>query len=165
MFIAAIFLGVKYQMDNRNSGVLINNNEISEVIDPMELCFVKSNESTLPGNPDKFALKMKLDGKNVTGELKLLPAEKDSLVGAFEGTVSSVDNQTMSRTADLWWQSTGEGQTVKQQLSVIFDESTANIGFGEMEDRGDGVYVYKDISQVDYSFILTDTTCSGLFVK
>ncbi|MFA6257366.1 MAG: hypothetical protein WCT29_03630 [Candidatus Paceibacterota bacterium] len=129
---------------------------------PVNLCFAKYKESADTGFQDKYTLRMTLAGDKASGELKLLPAEKDSLVGKFEGTVSAVDATSMTRSVKSFWDTVGEGMTTKQELEIIFGEGKANIGFGEMTDRGDGVYVYKDRTKVDYTFELTDTDCSEL---
>lgn len=84
----------------------------------------------------------------VSGELKFLPAEKDSKVGKFEGTVSAVDKVMMARKVNAIWDTFAEGMNAKEQLKFIFGEGTASIGFGEMVDRGDGVYVYKDPTKI-----------------
>jgi hypothetical protein len=83
-------------------------------------------------------------------------------VGNFEGTVSKVDPMMMARTIKAFWDTEGEGMKAKQELSIIFGEGTANVGFGEMVDRGDGVYVYKDMKKVDYSMSLNDYSCADL---
>ncbi|MFZ3015781.1 MAG: hypothetical protein WA101_02120, partial [Minisyncoccia bacterium] len=67
-----------------------------------------------------------------------------------------------ARPAILWWDTFGEGIRAKEELRLIFGEGTANIGAGELVDRGDGVYVYKDPDNINYSFFLTDYSCSLL---
>ena len=129
---------------------------------PIELCFAKTGQPNERGYYDKDTLRLMLDGENATGELNLLPAEKDSLVGKFEGTVGAVDKVAMARTANLLWDTQGEGMNTKQELRIVFGEGTAYIGFGEMTDRGDGVYVYKDPAKIDFSLSLTDVSCSDL---
>jgi len=145
--------------DTTNEEKVIENTEDSN---PIELCFTKFGEHDENGFYDKYTLRMTLDGEKDTGELKLLPAEKDALVGKFEGTVVPVDRMVMTRTANLIWDAEGEGMNAKQELKIIFAEGTASIGFGEMIDRGNGVYVYKNPTKVDYSFYLTDTSCLDL---
>jgi hypothetical protein len=68
----------------------------------------------------------------------------------------------MTRTADLWWYASAEGMNVKEQLKIIFGEGTAGVGMGEMVDRGDGVYVYKDLKNISYTLSLTDVACADL---
>ena len=131
-------------------------------INNTELCFAKFSAPDKNGFFDKYTLRLILKDEKVTGELNLLPAEKDSKTGEIEGTVGAVDKITMARTADLWWFASAEGMNVKEQLKIIFGEGTATIGFGEMVDRGDGVYIYKDSKNISYSLSLTDVSCSDL---
>lgn len=132
--------------------------------EPISLCFVEFGEKQESGFYDKFTLRMNLDNTNktVTGYLKLLPAEKDSAIGSFAGSVSDVDPYAMARTIDAWWNREGEGLKEKSQLRIIFGEGTANVGFGAMKANPDGSYSYEDLEKVDYSLELTDYSCIDL---
>lgn len=125
------------------------------------LCFVFRKKGS-NGMEDKDLLRLDLNGSNASGELKFLPAEKDMKVGTLTGTVSKVDPKSMSRTVDAWWDTHAEGMNTKEQLSIIFGEGTASVGFGEMKDRGDGVYVYAQPEKITYSLNLTDVACEDL---
>src|SRR3989344_4461819 len=127
-----------------------------------EFCFAMFKDSPDSEFTDKYTLRMKLAGQDAEGELRLLPAEKDGLIGKFTGTVGAVDKVAMSRTADLVWETEGEGMTAKQELRIIFGATQASLGFGEMAPREDGVYVYKDPAKVDYSFTLGSVPCAEL---
>ncbi len=142
-----------------------DNTVVTSTPKPIELCFAKFGQlvSNPNGFEDKYILRLSMLGDQATGELKFLPAEKDRKVGKFTGTVSAVDKYMMARTASLWWEAMQEGMSTKEELSIIFGEGTASIGFGAMVDRGDGVYVYKDKSKIDYSSLnLTDVSCDDL---
>jgi hypothetical protein len=130
----------------------------------IELCFAKFGQ-VMPnpnGFEDKYTLRLSMTGDKATGELKFLPAEKDSKVGKFEGTVSAVDKIMMARTVNAWWKTMQEGISATEELSIIFGEGTASVGFGEMVDRGDGVYVYKDKANIKYNLELSDVACGDL---
>lgn len=128
------------------------------VKEPIQLCFY---QKTLGANglSDVAWLKMNLLGDKVTGEFRNLPAEKDKKVGTFEGTVGKVDPYMMGRVADVWWNSMAEGMQVKEQLKITFGEGSAQVGFGEMVDRGDGVYVYKTPDKLFYGLSMIDVVC------
>jgi hypothetical protein len=128
----------------------------------IELCFAKIGTPNERGFHDEFTLRMLLEGENVTGELKFLPGEKDKKVGKFEGTVGAVDKTAMTRTADVWWDTFGEGMNVMEEQRIIFGEGVANIGFGGTADRGDGVYAYTDSPQIYYTLSLNDVACPDL---
>lgn len=129
---------------------------------PRELCFAKFSTPDKNGNYDKYTLRLILDGEKATGELNFLPAEKDSKTGEIQGTVSAVDKTMMARTASLWWYTFAEGMSAKEELKIIFGEGTASVGLGEMKDRGDGVYVYKDPKNISYKLELKDVACGDL---
>ncbi len=135
--------------------VVVNN------IKPIQLCFLQKTKTT-SGLYDIAWLKMNLMNEKVDGEFNYIPAEKDKKVGAFEGIVGPVNKITMSRTADVWWNSMAEGMQNKEQLRINFGEGNAYAGFGEMVDHGDGTYVYKDISKIVYGPLMTDVDCSNL---
>lgn len=166
--LAIILLGVVLSFINKNKQEVIE--EVKEVkneeqvLNTRELCFVQFGAKQESGFYDKFTLRMNLDNTNKTvkGYLKLLPAEKDSAIGSYEGTVTDMDPLTSSRTIDAWWNREGEGVTEKSQLRIIFGEGNASIGFGAMKANADGSYSYEDLSKVDYSFTLTDYSCEDL---
>lgn len=164
--LAIILFGVALSFLNKNKEVKvveeIPNQEQRENLNTRELCFVKFGEKQEGGFYDKFILRVNLDNTNKTakGYLKLLPAEKDSLIGDFEGTVTDMDPNTSSRTLNLVWNASGEGLTNKEELRIIFGEGTANIGFGAKEIDENGIYKYS--GNIDYSLALTDYSCEDL---
>ncbi len=146
--------------------IVSKNPALAPVVAPneAELCFAKFGQ-VMPnpnGFEDKYTLHLSIKGGEVTGELKFLPAEKDSKVGSFTGTVSAVDKVMMARTVNAMWDTLGEGMKATEELKIIFGEGTANIGFGEMIARGDGVYTYKDPTKIQYTLQLSDVACSNL---
>jgi hypothetical protein len=130
----------------------------------IEMCYQYSKKQP-SGYSDRALLKMTLTGTGgtqVTGEYKNLPAEKDSKVGTFTGTVGPMDPKISARTADVWWNSMAEGMTVTEQLKIVFGEGSAVAKFGEMVDRGDGTYVYKDVTKLTNGFQMSQTDCENI---
>lgn len=134
------------------------------VVNIVDLCFANFGTPNEIGFYDKYTLRMSLNNteKTVSGELKFLPAEKDSKVGKFEGSVSDVDDILMARKINAIWDTMAEGMNTKEELKIVFGEGVASIGFGEMEDRGDGVYVYKDPESIQYNLDLSDVACEEI---
>lgn len=134
------------------------------VVNIVDLCFANFGVPNENGFYDKYTLRMSLNNteKTVSGELNFLPAEKDSKTGEFEGSVSDVDDILMARKIDAWWDTMAEGMNTKEELKIIFGEGVASILLGEMEDRGDGVYVYKYPDSNDYDLELRDISCSEI---
>jgi hypothetical protein len=160
LFFAGIYFFVSY---NDKKETVINDDDTNNVvaINPIQLCFYKSTKTNSSFN-DVSWLRLNLSGEKVTGEFNYLPAEKDKKTGTFEGTVGAVDKMAMARTADVWWSSMAEGMQNKEQLRIVFGEGNAQAGFGEMVDRGDGIYVYKDISKLSYGENMNDVGCDEL---
>lgn len=169
MIVALVILvaGVFYFMYKKKPVDEVSNIPGVEDAQPTELCFAQFGKANVRGLSDKYTLHMSLDNAKgkVTGELKFLPAEKDSKMGKFEGTVSAVDKVMMARTVDATWDTFAEGMNTKEQLKFIFGEGTASIGFGEMVERADGVYVYKDEKNILYNLELTDVACTDLTLR
>ena len=158
-----------------DNSVIVNtdsNNNIDTKTDPtaqqsINLCYYRGDKTT-SGYYDIAWLKINTHGSadnTVTGEFNNLPSEKDSKIGTFEGTVGPVDKNTMARTADVWWSSEAEGMSVKEELRVEFGDGSATAGFGEMVNRGDGVYVYKDKTNLTYIKQMNQIDCQSLDEK
>jgi hypothetical protein len=128
---------------------------------PLKLCFYRDKIAG-SGYHDISWISINILGDKVNGEFQTLPAEKDKKIGTYEGTVGPVDRVAMARTANVWWSSMAEGMNNKEQLKIVFGEGTAQAAFGEMVDRGDGVYIYKDESKLKFGEPMTDTNCDDI---
>jgi hypothetical protein len=51
---------------------------------------------------------------------------------------------------------------VTEQLKIEFGEGSAVALFGEMVDKGDGVYIYKDNTKLTSGFQMSQTDCESL---
>lgn len=137
--------------------------EVSTEQEARTLCYIWNTEAG-----DSASLSMTFTGEGgseVSGFFNWRPAEKDSKVGTFTGIAGVLDKQSMSRTATLWWEASAEGMTTTEELQVIFGDGSAGVGFGEMRDRGDGVYVYADKSALSYEPTLMQTDCDDPAMK
>ncbi len=131
------------------------------VKEPISLCYANIKE-TDHNFYDQFLLRLDLSGDKVTGNFVSSPAEKDLKTGTFAGTVGALDQKTMARTADVWWDASAEGTQVKEELIISFGDGSASVMGGEMVDRGDGVYVYRDKTKLIPSYPqLGQTDCSN----
>lgn len=162
IFVGVFFLGFKL---GQESSKIKNLQDVPLLETKKEtsrnLCFSYKILNKNTNLMDEYNLKMNLTGDKVTGELNFLPTEKDTKTGKFKGTVTPVNKKSMSRTIDAFWDTKAEGMEVTEELMIIFGEGTANIGSGEMKDRGDGVYIYENKNNIDYTkgLTLTDVTC------
>ena len=126
-------------------------------VESRELCYIWNTEAG-----DSATLRMIFSGeggKDVKVSFVFKPFEKDSKQGNFVGTAGPLDKEMMARTAKLMWNASAEGMTNQEELYVIFGEGVASPGFGEMKDRGDGVYVYANPENISYDLNLQQTDC------
>lgn len=148
--------------------ILTNPKKEPEVVqiekEPVSLCYIYSSKSSR-GFYDQSILRLDIDGEKVSGEFKILPGEKDSKVGLFVGTVGKLNQEIMGRTANLWWDSMAEGMQVKEELMIEFGDGSASALFGEMTDKGDGVYIYKNKSELSFGQELWQISCEDLVEK
>lgn len=139
----------------KNKKEVVDNDQQNEGV---SICYIWNTEAG-----DSASLRMNFSGaggSNVSGNFSFSPYEKDSKSGSFEGIALPLDQASMSRTAKVMWQATGEGITNTEELYIRFGEGDATPAFGQMKDRGDGVYVYSDPANLSYPIILQQTDCS-----
>lgn len=159
IFVIAILIAVTgtwaYKKIQTANGILY-----SEQPKSLPLCFYKELKGP-SGLSDRTWLRLQVEDMKATGELRIYPAEKDSKVGGFDGLVE-IDEKNMSGSVKAWWDVMAEGTRVTEELIFKFDTQKAEIAFGEMKDRGDGFYVYKDKENIFYSMSLDKKDCEDL---
>jgi hypothetical protein len=124
------------------------------------MCYYRSDK-TSRGLYDRAWLTLAVTGTNVTGEFRNLPAETDSKVGTFTGTIAKDPNGT-DTIASVWWNSMAEGMNNTEELQLKYNDTKAQALFAEMVDRGDGVYVYKDKTKGVYTPSMSVINCDSL---
>lgn len=138
--------------------------EVPAATEPVALCYEYSKKMP-SGYSDREVLKMTFSGqggKQVTGEYRYLPAEKDSKTGTFTGTAGPMDPKISARTADVWWDVMAEGMRATEQLRIVFGDGSAVAMFGEMADGEDGNYVYKDVTKLTPGFQMSQVNCASI---
>lgn len=133
---------------------------IPEIIIPKEACFYRE-EKTKKSTIDTSWLRVTIRGSQVSGELRNYPAETDSKIGLFEGTISTPDALGVQK-LDTIWQTRAEGMETPEQLIIYLSAEKADVGFGEMVDRGDGTYVYKTPEAIPYFQSIPTISCDDL---
>ena len=159
-----VFLSIKHNKEEKVTTQSIDNQPESKPSETRSLCFYRSDK-TDRGFYDKAWLKLNVTGDKVTGEFQNLPAETDSKVGTFEGTINPLEQSSMSRSANVWWSAQAEGMKEKDELLIKWGDGSATVGFGELIDRGDGVYVYKDINNLTYIKSMPQMDCVNMDEK
>ena len=123
-----------------------------------EMCYIWNTEA---GDSATLRLTTSVENMSASGTLNWIPAEKDRKTGTFEGKLISVGRDTIDGSVDAIWKVSAEGMTYSEQLILKYNETTANVGFGMMVDKGDGTYVYSDPTKLSYEPNLARTDCSG----
>jgi hypothetical protein len=163
--IGAVFLNIranKKVITEDNTPIKITTPTKEPINESRNLCYYRADK-TSSGFYDKAWLKLSILDDKISGEFHNLPAESDSKVGTFEGILEGkLDPKSMSREALVWWNSRAEGMEVKEELMIKWGDGSATAGFGEMVDRGDGVYVYKDKSNLYYIKGMDQKDCEYL---
>lgn len=161
-----IFLNIKY---NKNSDISKTNNnqeqkEQYQNIETRSLCFYKNKKNEIDLY-DRAWLELNISNNKIKGEFQNLPAETDSKIGKFVGIMDQLDQNNMSRSATLLWDSFAEGIETKEELLVKWGDGSATVAFGEMIDRGDGVYVYKNKNNLYWIEQMDQIDCENLREK
>ena len=137
---------------------------VPAVVQPQDFCFYKETPTT-KNLKDIMWLKLTTMDKNVSGELHILPAEKDKKIGFFSGDIGGLLTKNMTGYSDLWWNTVAEGVMQKEELRIALANSDkgaeASVAFGGMIDNGDGTYIYKDKENLTYQS-MPQVDCAGL---
>lgn len=167
MFICLVFLlvlGIIFYQPNIKEQKVDENQVGLDTKEPINMCYLYE-KATKNNLYDKAWLKLNIIDDQVIGEFYNIPAEKDSKTGNFEGRVGPLGQTILGRKAMVWWNSLAEGMQVTEELQIIFRDGSASVAFGEMVDRGDGIYVYKDKSQLSYNSEFFQISCESLGEK
>lgn len=161
IILVLIVLGVFYFINNEVANAPAGD-EVKKEGGSGEFCFAKFSEPNKNGYFDRYILRLIIDGETAKGELDFLPAEKDMKTGEFEGKIDATNQSIGTKEANLWWYTVAEGMSAKEELKIKFNDQKANVGAGELVDRGDGVYVYKNPGNISYTLGLNSLSCELL---
>lgn len=100
---------------------------------------------------DTTLVRLRISGATVTGELAVLPAEKDRARGPFRGTLAG-----QQVVAD--WQRTGEGQTQVHELRFVLAGDSLRWREGARTEKG-GKWVLANPAQ-GYEYVLRKVACA-----
>lgn len=152
-------VAIQEEVNNEN----IENTTQSTLVEsePISMCYYREKK-TDRGFKDVSWISFEINGNQIKGEFRNLPAETDSKVGKFEGTVGEVVKEKMARDAYVVWDSFAEGENNKEELIFDFGDGSATVAFGEMVDNGEGLYVYKDKNNLFYQETMSQIDCEKL---
>ncbi|MFA7315331.1 MAG: hypothetical protein WC059_00820 [Candidatus Paceibacterota bacterium] len=168
LVIGAIWSGNKLKKSNEvsyDSSAIESDQPASPLaVERLNVCFHHATK-TKRGFYDTIMLRVNINGTDIDGELSNYPAEKDSKIGLYKGTVGQADPITGERIATVWWDAVAEGTQVTEELIFKFTNTTATLQTGAMMDKGDGTYVYQDKTKLTNSVPLGQMACDSLTEK
>jgi hypothetical protein len=126
-----------------------------------KVCYYRSTK-TNKGNYDKAYLIMTINGSTVTGEFHNLPAEKVQAIGTFTGSIDQKNKSALSKIATVWWNQLAGGSQSVNELLIVYNDSQASVGFGEMTKQDETTYVYKDKANLTYTSPMPMYNCDTL---
>lgn len=136
------------------------NTDVPSKVTTEKLCYIWNTEAG-----DRAKLSIDIRGNKATGTFYWFLTKNEPKTGIFIGTVSSIDPKTMKQTISALWDSKKGTKTQKEEISIIFGKGVANVGFGAMKDRGDGVYIYTNPGKLSYEPNLQQTDCNDEAMK
>lgn len=119
------------------------------------LCYIWNTEAG-----DRAKLSIDIRGDKATGEFYWFLAKNEPKKGIFIGTVTPIDTRTTKQTISALWDAKKGTKTMKEEMVIIFGKGIANVGIGEMKDRGDGVYAYTNLEKLSFEPNLQQTSCN-----
>jgi hypothetical protein len=140
----AIFFNLvsDYRTKDKNSEIK-ESAPLNESASEKEFCYYRSSAS-VPDYFDVAWLKIKENDNLVSGEFRNLPTETDSKIGLFEGKIVGFDEENKIKKTEVIWDTFAEGMFAKEELIIDYNDYYVITYFGELYNRGDDVYVFKD---------------------
>jgi len=144
----AIFFNLvsDYRTKDKNSEIK-ESAPLNESASEKEFCYYRSSAS-VPDYFDVAWLKIKENDNLVSGEFRNLPTETDSKIGLFEGKIVGFDEENKIKKTEVIWDTFAEGMFAKEELIIDYNDYYVITYFGELYNRGDDVYVFKDKNSV-----------------
>ena len=148
--LAAAMLALLSGCDNRSASTTASAPAETAAADPAaqtrQVCYrqVLGRDTTL--------VRLRIRGAAVTGELAVLPAEKDKARGSLTGTLTG-----QQIVAD--WQRTGEGQTQVHEVQFTLADDSLRWREGARTEKG-GKWVLATSDQ-GYMYVLGKVACTS----
>lgn len=106
--------------------------DVSEFKDPVSAYIVR----------DTVMFEMNRKGDSINGSFMLKPQEKDKKSYVFKGVLTGNKANVIARAS-------AEGQTVNEELFFTITDSAVAVKLGEMQQKKDGVWYYKDKNKAE----------------
>lgn len=118
----------------REQGVVQNeeteNKEPIEV-ERRELCYFKPEPWDI--FEGKYTMHLVIEGDSASGEIKFLPALKDSKIGEFSGAIKDYDASLGLYTVEATWNTFAEGMNTVEEIVFSFDDKMVDLGIVQID--------------------------------
>lgn len=172
--VLVLFIGfcIFVSKNNKNELVLNTNQDTKDVNTDETICFYKETwgQGESVKIVDKNLITLKFDnqrrdvGTGVSGIINWIPQEKDSNVGSYVGKIIKKESDG-TLFIDALSTSYGEGIKFNQQEIIKVTSENASIGIGEKKENTQGVFVYKDLTDLNklsFETKLDKVSCSSV---
>ena len=127
-----------------------------------EICYFKETKGEQTTDDAFVSINYDPNGK-VHGVINWIPGEKDSLVGAYAGVVEKNEDkgtmQSYPSRLNIVYAGAGEGVVSMQQEIMIVSANEVKTAVGEKFQDKDGVYQFKDTTNLIYENALPMVDC------
>lgn len=125
-----------------------------------EICYF--GETNGEEGKDSTFVSVNYDGDKVNGVINFIPGERESLVGTYMGTVERSEIPPYQNRLNVLYTAIGEGVTSKQQEVILVNEKDLMMGTGEKYQDKDGVYKYRNATNLTYDKVVPMVSCAGV---
>ncbi len=161
--IILVIIGIIYFATKKDMvpvAVVPDTNTEVKTIQKKEVCYFKETVGTQSTDYAFTSINYDVNNK-VHGLINWIPGEKDSLVGAYAGTVEkSPRTGGYDEKLNIIYTGAGEGIISKQQELILVGDNEIKTAIGEKEQDKDGIWRFKDLSKVTYENALPLVDCS-----
>ena len=103
-------------------------------------------------------LRATINGMQVEGSYENYPAEKDAMYGSFMGEVN-VDANSGAYLLTTLYAYSAEGMENTEEKYFILNTDQAYVGYGQMSQNDNGLYMYEDPTMVDFTYTIPMVSC------
>lgn len=156
-----VIMLVNYKPSNTQNP---NQEDITQTNDEealIERCYAQKESQEIDEDTTLYGfsfLRATINGTDVEGDYENYPAEKDAMYGDFTGNVN-IDPNSGAYLLTTMYSYSAEGMENTEEKYFILNTDQAYVGYGEMLEQTDGVYMYNDPTMVDFSFTIPMVSC------
>src|SRR5690606_23769906 len=134
-------------------------NEVAE--QTIERCYAQKDLQEIDAETTLYGfsfLRANINGMEVEGTYENYPAEKDAMYGSFMGEVN-VDTNSGAYLLTTLYSYSAEGMENTEEKYFILNTDQAYVGYGEMSEQDNGLYMYSDPTMVDFTYTIPMVSC------